>query len=285
MKNLKRTAALALAAALVAGLAACGGDTPLDVMKTAQDKMAEAKSMSYDMRMEMNMTLAGQTMESVTAGKIDYIADPLTMKMEMDMNMGSMGSMMMYMFAEQTDAGYMAYMSLDGQTWMKQALADETLIEQYDAQKSMDLYLNGIEDFKAAGTETVNGSEATRYDGVISKAAMNEVMAASGAADQLAQLGLSREEAEALYQDLGELPVSIWIESGSGLPVKYEMDMTGVMQQMMINMVTSMGGTEEDAASISVDKMLISMTLDNFNEVEEIVIPEEAKNAQEGTLF
>ena len=52
--------------------------------------------------------------------------------------------------------------------------------------------------------------------------------------EQLAQYGLTAEEAAAIYQDLGDLPVAIWIDSESKLPVKYEMDMTGLLPNLKI---------------------------------------------------
>lgn len=287
MKHLKKLVALGMAMVLTAGLAACGGSgdggSAEDVMKKAQDEMSKVKSMSYDMVMDMNMTMGDQKVETSTNGKIDFIADPLAMKMDMTMDMGAQGSYEMNMYAEKAGDEYVMYMTMDGTNWMKQTLADAAELEQYNAQDSMGLYLEGIENFKEAGTEKVNGSDATRYDGVISKDAMNDVMASSGAADQFAQLGISAAQAEEMYKDLGELPVSLWIDKESSLPVKYEMDMTGIMQKLMDKMMEAVG---EQAAglSISVDKMFISMTLSNFNKVEEIKVPDAAKNAQEGAF-
>ena len=101
--------------------------------------------------------------------------------------------------------------------------------------------------------------------------------------EQLAQYGLTAEEAAAIYQDLGDLPVAIWIDSESKLPVKYEMDMTAMMQNIMTKVFEKMDVAAEDM-DFTVDKMFISMTLYDFDNVGEIAIPEEAKNAPEMNL-
>lgn len=36
-----------------------------------------------------------------------------------------------------------------------------------------------------------------------------------------------------MLTDLGDLPISVWVEKESNLPVKYEMDMTAIMQSIM----------------------------------------------------
>lgn len=284
MKKMKVLVAASLALVLTVGLAACGGggaSSDGDIMKTAQKELEKVKSMNCDMVMDMNMSVAGQTMETSTTGKISMMSEPMLMQMDMTMDGGAQGKYDMVMYAEQKDKDYVMYMSADnGTTWMKQTMTDVADLSQYDAQASMDMYLGSSEGFKEGATEKVNGSDAVRYDGVISKDAMNEVMASSGAEDQLSSLGITEEQAAEMYKDLGELPISVWIDKESSLPVKYEMDMTAVMQKLMGNMMEAMG---EAAAGVEfkVDKMLISMTMSDFNKVSEIKIPDAAKNAQE----
>ena len=285
MGNLKKVLAIGLAAVMTVGFAACsGGGTAEDIMKTAQEKLADIKSMSYDMDMTMTMTMQGQSMESSTKGTAVYNSDPMAMKMDMTVEAAGQ-SVAMQMYAAQEGDNYVMYMTQDGgATWMKQTLSDAAQLEQYNAQASMDLYLKRIDSFKEAGTEKINGSDAVKYEGVIANDSMNEVMAASGAAEMLTQIGISESDAAAMYQDLGDLPVSIWIDKESSIPVKYEMDMTTMMQTLMGKVLESMGASA-DEAGLTVDKVFMTMTLSDFNNVENIEIPEAAKNAQEAALL
>lgn len=286
MRKMKKWLALGLVLIMMVSMVGCGGGgdkgkSTEDVMKTAQEELAKVKSMKYDMSMDMNMSAGGQTIESKTTGEVSYNADPLAMQMSMTMDMGAQGKMDMLMYAAKEGDDFVMYMSPDnGANWGKQVMADAAQLEQYNAQDSMSLYLDSIDSFKEAGTEQINGSDAVRYDGVISNDAMNEVMEASGAAQQLTQYGITEEQAAEMYKDLGELPISIWIDKESSLPVKYEMDMTAMMQKIMTKVMETMGATAEDAG-LTVDKMFISMTLYDFNNVDPIEIPEAAKAAQE----
>ncbi len=283
-KKMKTWLVLGLVVMLLVSLTACGngGNSTEDVMKAAQDALNEVSSMRYDMVMDMDMSAGGQTITSNTTGKIAYNADPLTMKMQMTVDMGAQGKVDMLMYAGQDGDNLVMYMN-DGTTWGKQTLADASQLEQYKAQDSMSIYLENIDSFKEAGTEQINGGEATKYEGIIANDALNEVMAASGMEEQLAQYGLTAEEAAAIYQDLGDLPVAIWIDSESKLPVKYEMDMTAMMQNIMTKVFEKMDVAAGDM-DFTVDKMFISMTLYDFDNVGEIAIPEEAKNAPEMNL-
>lgn len=285
-KQMTKWLALALAVMLMISMTACGngngGNSTEDVMKAAQDALNEVSSMRYDMVMDMNLSAGGQTVESKTSGQIAYNADPLAMEMKMTMDMGAQGKVDMLMYAGQDGDDLVMYMS-DGANWGKQTLADAAQLEQYNAQDSMGIYLENIDSFKEVGTEQVNGSDAVKYEGVIANDALNEVMAASGVEEQLAQYGLTGDEAAAIYQDLGDLPVAIWIDAESNLPVKYEMDMTAMMQTIMTKIFENMDVATEDM-DLTVDKMFISMTLYDFNNVGEIVIPEEAKAAPEMDL-
>lgn len=275
--------ALGLALVMLISLTACGGGSSTeDVMKAAQEALNEVTSMRYDMSMDMTLSAGGQTIESNTSGVIAYNAEPLAMEMKMTMDMGAQGQFDVFMYVSQEDDNLVMYMS-DGTNWGKQTLADAAQLEQYNAQDSMGIYLENIDSFQEAGTEQVNGSDAIKYEGVIANDALNEVMAASGMEEQLAQYGLTEEEAAAIYQDLGDLPVAIWIAKESNLPVKYEMDMTAMMQNIMTKMFENMDVATEDM-DFTVDNMFISMTLYDFNNVGEIEIPEEAKAAPEMDL-
>lgn len=282
-KKMTKWMALGLALIMLISLTACGGGSSTEnVMKAAQEALNEVTSMRYDMSMDMTLSAGDQTIESNTSGVIAYNAEPLAMEMKMTMDMGAQGQFDMFMYVSQEDDNLVMYMS-DGTNWGKQTLADAAQLEQYNAQDSMGIYLENIDSFQEAGTEQVNGSDAIKYEGVIANDALNEVMAASGMEEQLAQYGLTEEEAAAIYQDLGDLPVAIWIAKESNLPVKYEMDMTAMMQNIMTKMFENMDVATEDM-DFTVDNMFISMTLYDFNNVGEIEIPEEAKAAPEMDL-
>lgn len=277
----KNVLTLTAALALVLALAACDGNPPggsaEDVIKQAQENMAGVTSMRYTMTMDMEMTAEGEDVNITTDLTADYIVDPMAMKMDMVMDLGEMGSMTTTSYAVKEDSEYVLYTGMDygdGQmTWIKQTLGGLADLEQYNAQANLDLYLKSAESFKENGTETINGSAATRYDGVISKEALEEVLASSGMMDYLDQMGM--DETSAMLQNMDDLPISIWVDDESLLPVKYEMDMSAMMQSMMDSVAA-----DEDV-DVTIGKVFVSMTVTDYNSVESIQLPAEAQDAME----
>ena len=76
---------------------------------------------------------------------------------------------------------------------------------------------------------------------------------------------------------MGDLPVSIWIDPASGLPVKYEMDMTAMLQSMMEKLVAQDEAAVE--AAMTVDKCHMSMICSDYNSIDAIHVPQEALDA------
>ena len=75
-----------------------------------------------------------------------------------------------------------------------------------------------------------------------------------------------------LYSDLGDMPITVWIDQATGYPVRYYMDMTGVMQSMMSKALAGVEGGD----SLTMDKVEITMDCSNFNNVADFEIPAEA---------
>ena len=70
------------------------------------------------------------------------------------------------------------------------------------------------------------------------------------------------------------LTFRLWVDGERLLPVKYDFDMTDMVSAMMSNM----GAAE---ASLSIDKVTVSITFTGYDNVDEIEIPQEARNAEE----
>ena len=280
-RRMKQVMALAMILLLTFGLTACGdgaaANDPAAVVKAAQEKLAAVKSVSYEMTMAMNMSMGDEVLETTTTTTIDSFTDPMKLKADITTDMGDMGSMTILMYAGLEGEDMMMYIRADGVNWMKQKILDASALEQYSAQGSMEVYLESMSGFKDAGAEKIGGKDAQRYDGVIAEEYFNEVLANSGALEQMEQYGITEEEAAEIYKDLGSLPASIWIDKESSLPVCYKMDMTEMMSRLMSNMMEKLGAGQE--AELSVDKVDITMNLYNFDSVADFEIPAEALNA------
>ena len=279
-KMLTKTLAGAVVLALTLALCACGGSSsPEDALTRAQAAFADVKSMHYTIDMDMGFSADGESMEMNTTAEADCIVDPIMMDMDMTMDMMGLFDMDLKMYVVQDGSSYTMYTGMDNgdgtMSWSKDTLDDLGDIAQYNGKASMDIYLENGSNFKEIGAEDVDGVSAVRYDGVISQDSLKSVMDTSGVLEQYESLGL--EGMEDLLDEMGDLPVSIWLDPDSDLPVKYEMDMT----QMMQNMMNKLLAEEEETADIgfTVDKCVISMVCSDYNTVSNIEIPEEALNA------
>lgn len=275
MKLAKRTAALALGALLALSAAGCGGgttsaDDPQARIQAAAEKVNAAESMEAAMTMEMDMTVMGQTMESDTVMEMVCFANPMKLKADMTMDMGDLGSITMTMYVQEENGQYTSYL-YDGSSWISSVM-DLGDLEQYDAQQSMDLYLQSGADYAHQGTEEVNGVTADKYSGVIRGDALEEVLAASGAGDSMSAT-LGGTDLSQLYSDLGDLPITVWVDRESGYPVRYTMDMTAMMQGMLDTLAAGGDGTD---VAVTVEKMALTMDCSAYNSAADFDIPAEA---------
>lgn len=272
MKLGKRAAVLALGALLTVSMTACGNGAnqkdATDSIKAAMEKINTVESMDATMFMEMDMSIMGQSIETDTKMNMSCFNDPAKVKADMTMSMGTLGSVSMSIYADATDGDYTIYM-FDGTNWTTQA-ADLSQLEQYDAQQSMDLYLSSGAEYIHAGTEDINGATADKYTGIIRGDALAEVMKNSGATSSLeTSMGMNLED---LYSDLGDMPITVWIDQATGYPVRYYMDMTGVMQAMMKKALAGVEGGD----TLTMSKVEVTMDCSNFNNVADFEIPAEA---------
>lgn len=290
MKFYKKLIGLALTMVMAISVAACGGgggetpaasgQSPEDVVEAAQAKMREITSVESEMVMDMGMSMGEESVNIQTKADMVSFTDPMKLKMTMIMDMGEQlgGVQKMEIYAEEVEGNTTMYMSaMDA--WYKQAVPAEQLAE-YDTQDNLITYLDNSTGLSEAGTEQVNGADATKYEGVISGDKMKETLEASGALDDLQPMLAGTDlDAADIYNGLSDIKVSICVDA-EGYPVKYDMDMKDMMQGLM-DKIAQASGADAAEQSISVNDFKISITSKNFNNATDFEIPEEAKNGTE----
>ena len=275
---------LAAVAAMTIAVSGCGG-SQMDtaeieaLLAQAKETMASVESMAAEMTMEMDMGMNGEVLETTTVANIRTQQNPLKMQMDMSMLMSDGTEIdQMQMYAVEQDGHLHTYMS-SMDTWYAETL-ELGQLDQYNAEENMDLYLDNITSMKAEGEEDINGAKAMKISGIITGDAMEEAIAGSGLTASAESMGITEEMLAAVYQELKDLPVSLWIDA-EGYVVKYELDMTEMMQKIMDASMEAMGASESDI-SMDIEKMMISMICSEFNAVEEIIIPADAMNVPMG---
>ena len=286
MNGNRRIVALLLAAALTVSLAGCGGGTKDATanIKAALEKANAVESMDATMLMEMDMSILGISMETETMMTMSCFNDPLRLKADMTMDMGDLGSVSMSMYANTDGDDYTMYL-YDGTSWTVDSVDMGDLL-QYDAQQSMNLYLEHAASFTLAGSEEINGSTADKYTGVIPGEAMSEVMSKSAATSSMESMtGELDMDLSELYKDVGDLPITVWVDRQSGYPVRYYLVMTKMMQSILEKTMAAAveSGEANLSGMITVNQLTITMDCYNFGNATEFTIPDEAlQAAQDG---
>lgn len=304
MKRKNKFLALLLAATMSFSVSACGsadsadtgkqtaednGDsskenTDVDVFAAAQEKMKSEKisSLTGKMVMDMEMTISAdgetQTMKAANTMDMTCFYDPTRFKMDMTVDAGESGTSNMMMYADTAEDGTCTLYISDGTNWQAQEV-ELTQIEQYDAASNMTGYMQDSYEFQDAGTEQIDGKNARKYTGTLKGDDLKETVMSTGALDSLNSLGMDTTQVESMFNDLGDLPINLWIDETDLVPVKYEMDMTSLMSKLMANTLEAMG-SEAEGVSMEFNKLHVVMTCSDYNSAEEFEIPEEAKAAK-----
>ncbi len=294
MKRLwkQRLATLAAACAIVLCLAACGGasdggstanpigDNPTvaELIAAAQANETEVDSMCCNLVLTMTIGLDDESIAMTSTGDIDYVLDPMVMRQDMTVDMGDYGTTHVLSYAAEENGMYVTYSGVatgeDEYYWVKQTTADMDAIAQYDAKANMEEYLDIADNFRIVGRETVNGRDAWHIAGVFTGDDLSQVLESSGV---LSSINIDADTATLLVDNMGDLPIDIWITADDCLPVKYEMDLTDLVQKLVAAVLVEDPGQE----LVNISQMHLSMTVTEINTLDEIVIPEEALAATE----
>ena len=94
---------------------------------------------------------------------------------------------------------------------------------------------------------------------------------------------MSEDQQSKIRSDLGKnlkgLTVHIWVDEATGYPVRYEMDLTAILEDMTDSISKTLGGYSEESGR-TMTRAVVSMTCANFNSAAEIVLPDAAADAE-----
>lgn len=273
-KTPARILAAAIALLLAISLSACG-DSFESAMARALSEMQDVESLHMDMVMSLDMSLSaeGQTIDLPISMdmSMDTINEPLTAHATMNMNVMQQPVGVEY-YLEQSGENYQMYANMDG-GWESMSM-DETELGQFSAVDGVEFYLQCASAFEKVGEEEVRGATASRYDGEIPADMLAEALERSGAYSMVEGLGVSEDSTEGLTSGMG---LSIYLDNETGLPVRYDIDMTDLMREMMEATLAAVGAG--DAMSWEIGEASVSVTLSDFNGIDAIEIPDDARGA------
>ena len=273
MKKTKRILVFAILAAMLLSLCGCG------MFRTrvakAAIKMSKLESLHADVEMQIGMGISvlGQDVnaDAAVTGGADIQRDPERVYVNMNAEVAGFEQNML-LYAVGRDGGADVYSSADsGESWTKDSIENDDSSKSSKADgKSLFLLLSdSAASFKEYGKEKVNGADAIRYNGKITSDELKQALELADVKQSLEE-SLDVELDDDVFEDLGDVPVSIWIDVKSGMIVRVEMDMSDVMQGLVPVLVDK--AMERTDIGIGVNTKVydvtVSITLSEFDAVQ-----------------
>lgn len=273
MKKTKRILAFAILAAMLLSLCGCGMFRT-HVAKAAI-KMSKLESLHADVEMQIGMGISvlGQDVnaDATVTGGADIQRDPERVYVNMNAEVAGFEQNML-LYAVGRDGGADVYSSADsGESWTKDSIEndDSSKSSKADGKSVFLLLSDSAASFKEYGKEKVNGSDAIRYNGKITSDELKQALELADVRQSLEE-SLDVELDDDVFEDLGNVPVSIWIDVKSGMIVRVEMDMSDVMQGLVPVLVDK--AMEKTDVGIGVNTKVydatVSITLSEFDAVQ-----------------
>lgn len=271
MKLFKKVSLLLCIISLALAMTACGNDKgAAEILAEADKKVQEADSMQATMVMDMEIEVAEQEGEGLTLPvqtSTDMVIFNNPSKMKMITTMAMMGAEeTMEVYVVETDGTYAIITNETGE-YEKETL-DLSAYEEEMKQASFDLYLKNPDSFSEVGKETVNDVEATKYEGVISGDAMEELIAGTGMKEIVDSMGSDDIDFAEIFSDMKDIGITVWVD-GEGYPARYEMDMAEWMNALYAKLPESM----MEGVTINCKKVLVSIDCFNYNQAEDFEVP------------
>ena len=273
MKKTKRILVFAILAAMLLSLCGCGMFRT-HVAKAAI-KMSKLESLHADVEMQIGMGISvlGQDVnaDATVTGGADIQRDPERVYVNMNAEVAGFEQNML-LYAVGRDGGADVYSSADsGESWTKDSIEndDNSKSSKADGKSVFLLLSDSAASFKEYGKEKVNGSDAIRYNGKITSDELKQALELADAKQSLEE-SLDVELDDDVFKDLGDVPVSIWIDVKSDMIVRVEMDMSDVMQGLVPVLVDK--AMEKTDVGIGVNTKVydatVSITLSEFDAVQ-----------------
>ena len=259
----------------------------------ANSQLGQVTSLHVDMKLNMDieMILSLGVMDQRTPLDVDLslsmdaTKDPAAAHFALSMSLPNQTSNVLVYAVREGEHTVMYYSEDDGATWKKQTdPKDGQLTLSPEAVTDM---LSGVlVNVQETGTDLVNGAPAKVYTGTVPGRYLGELLNSVGSAGELSGV-LEGKISEELLANLRDIQVTVMIDEATGLPVRYVVDMTDAVQDLLKAVLEQSSGVSDlSAAGITLDipSAVLDIVLSEFDSVAPIEVPEAALNAPEAVV-
>lgn len=270
---------------LLCGLAGCsaGGADATAQVERAKQSLLQAQSYAATVTQDTEMEVFGIASPWTTQAHVRCIREPLQMQLEVYMDGEDGGRIEHYL--RQEDGAYAVY-STEQSAWddapgdwqreeVTQAQWSANTV-MLDAENYLVRYLSAAGACTLEGTQTLeNGQSAQKIACTLEEGALAAVLETTGIQETLG-MRLSGTQLQNLLSGAGELTFFLWVDAQSAHPVRMEIDLTQVLQQILEQANDQWGAGLE---GVGMKRHRIVITWEEYDAISEIEIPQEALDA------
>lgn len=259
-------------------------------VQSAFEKAIKAKNAleSYETESKMDMIFDYSTSQVTLSlkNKSTIFSDPYRVKSITTMALGTLDSHPMETYIEKGEKTngkqrYDVFINSDGLwEYVNASKRKMRTAKEYDLSKNMALCLDSHENFKEIGIEVINEKteqRAIRYEGFLTGENLIKSVNNSGILKATAK-DLTLDELNTLVTAESRINIKVWLDEPTGIPLKYELDTTELMNHIMETRPEL--NTKTPTSKTKVSKARITMVLNKINQAEAFKLPQEALDAK-----
>lgn len=253
-----------------------------DMVPRMQERLEQATSIHYMYYMDIDASSLATTSSARISGDISMVmSDPVAMEMDLTMSgSGPEEANLYHIYAVpegDSEKVYVGMADKEDMKWYRATLSAELFranVQSLDIREITQLSTQSDTDFRVVGMNWVQGQLALCVEGTLPPHIAQGILknSTTGLWDRLKSLFGTPDTPE---ETAAEVPVRVWIGLFSRLPVKYEIDATQLMQQIVqIN--------QEDG---TISRYAIGLEIVGYNDIQEITVPQEVQDASKNLTF
>ena len=253
-----------------------------DMVPRMQERLEQAISIHYIYYMDIDASSLATTSSARISGDISMVmSDPVAMEMDLTMSgSGPEEANLYHIYAVpegDSEKVYVGMADKEDMKWYRATLSAELFranVQSLDIREITQLSTQSNTDFRVVGMNWVQGQLALCVEGTLPPHIAQGILknSTTGLWDRLKSLFGTSDTQE---ETAAEVPVRIWIGLFSRLPVKYEIDATQLMQQIVQK-------NQEDG---TISRYAIGLEIVGYNDIQEITVPQEVQDVSKNLTF
>lgn len=292
MRKIVKWFVLGMTCVMLLSLLGCGGEKKTEDKKeitaagkvlSSGMKIKKADSVRAEINIDMNLISILGEVKGKAFIDMQYQKEPKILKDNITLDLGLLGNYdyQLYMEEDKEQDTYYLYTN-NGSRWVKEK-KDKEQEQSYNIMDILQFYTNEVKELRRSGEEEFSGVKAEKIEGILEGDAVLTIIQAYNVIEfSTESSGETLVLEESMFQDLGEIPVTFYIDKKTGYLLQCDMDITKAGKNLLSNILSQTQGiTGSLMKGIELGELTLSIQNMEYNEGETLQIPKEAYGASE----